>query len=316
MDFIDLFAGIGGFRIGLERVGFTHVSSVEKDKFCRRSYEQIFGEPPEHGDVYGVGEGELPEADIITAGFPCQAFSAIGEKRGFVDERGDVFFEAVRIIRDVRPSFVLLENVEGILSHDGGTTYRRVKDELGKLGYITERATLDSRDFGLPQRRRRVFIVGYTDPECIGKVLPFKGEKENPSKTNERGGSKNFNCIDASIHKGVDKHAQRSVVIENKAVFPHQYPKDYPRTRPFPCPECEDTIFAHCDCLGVSSTFEDAKARMPTPLECWRLQGFPDRAFESAKQVNSDTQLYKQAGNAVSVPVVESIGKRLKNVQN
>lgn len=279
MRFIDLFAGIGGFRLGMEKAGHRCVGYIENDKYARQSYQAIHDTRGEWtaNDIRTVDPWELPEADCYTAGFPCQSFSIAGKRGGFKDTRGTLFFEIMRLAEARKPKYLFLENVRGLLSHDGGKTFGTILSSLWELGYDAEWQVLNSKDHGVPQNRERVFIIGHLGEGSRRKVFPIRKKSRGFLKTIARLG--NF----------------RGTVND--------------------CNGISGTITANFDWSSGNSTkiFDNGKIRILTPLECWRLQGFPDWAFRKAKDAGiSDTQLYKQAGNAISVPVVYEIAKRFK----
>ena len=176
--FFDMFSGIGGFRTGLERAGgFTCAGHCEIDKHADKAYRAAH--PIKESEVFyddatTIDPGAMPDFDLLCGGFPCQAFSIAGKRKGFEDARGTLFFEIARLARAKRPAYLLLENVPGLLSHDGGWTFAVILDTLCGLGYSVEWQVLNSKDFGVPQSRRRVYIIGYLDPRCAGKVLPVR----------------------------------------------------------------------------------------------------------------------------------------------
>lgn len=176
--FFDMFAGIGGFRAGLERAGgYTCIGHCEIDKHADKAYRSVHNIKESevfYEDATKIDPDTMPEFDLLCAGFPCQSFSIAGKRKGFLDPRGTMFFEIARVVRARRPSYLLLENVPGLLSHDGGRTFASILDTLCHLGYSVEWQVLNSKDFGVPQSRRRVYIVGYLDPRCAGKVLPVR----------------------------------------------------------------------------------------------------------------------------------------------
>lgn len=176
--FFDMFSGIGGFRAGLERAGgFTCAGHCEIDKHADKAYRaahNIKESEVFYDDATTIDPGTMPDFDLLCGGFPCQAFSIAGKRKGFEDARGTLFFEIARVARAKRPAYLLLENVPGLLSHDGGRTFAAILDTLCGLGYSVEWQVLNSKDFGVPQSRRRVYIIGYLDPRCAGKVLPVR----------------------------------------------------------------------------------------------------------------------------------------------
>lgn len=174
--FLDMFAGIGGFRSGLERIGgFECVGHCEIDKYANQAYNAIYEPKGEvfYEDARTIVPEELPDIDLICGGFPCQAFSIAGRRRGFDDARGTLFFEIARIAAVKRPSFLLLENVPGLLSHDGGRTFATILLALSELGYDVAWQVLNSKNFGVPQSRKRVYIIGYLRDSCPGEILSF-----------------------------------------------------------------------------------------------------------------------------------------------
>ena len=195
MKFLDLFAGIGGFRLGMEAAGHECVGFCEIDKFARESYKAIYdmkGEIELH-DITTVSDDTvrgIGRVDIICGGFPCQAFSVAGKRQGFEDTRGTLFFEIARFASILRPRLLFLENVKGLLNHDGGDTFETILSALDELGYDAEWQVLNSKNFGVPQNRERVFIIGHLRGASTRGVFPFGGESskfdsEQPEKTRE-----------------------------------------------------------------------------------------------------------------------------------
>ena len=174
-----MFAGIGGFRAGLDRAGgFQCVGHCEIDKYADASYRAIHDireEERYYPDARKIDPNDLPGFDLLCGGFPCQAFSNAGRRKGFEDARGTLFFEIARLAQARRPAYLLLENVPGLLTHDQGRTFSAILATLNDLGYRVEWMVLNSADFRVPQVRKRVFIVGYLDPRCAGKILPVFG---------------------------------------------------------------------------------------------------------------------------------------------
>ena len=174
--FFDMFSGIGGFRSGLERIdGFECIGHCEIDKYANQAYNAMYEPKGElfYEDARTINPDELPDIDLICAGFPCQAFSIAGRRRGFDDARGTLFFEIARIAAVKRPPFLLLENVPGLLSHDGGWTFATILLTLSELGYDVTWQVLNSKDFGVPQSRKRVYIIGFLREVCSGEILAF-----------------------------------------------------------------------------------------------------------------------------------------------
>ena len=289
MRFLDLFAGIGGFRLGMERAGHECIGFCEIDKFARASYKAIHdttGEIELH-DITTVSDDfirSIGNVDAICGGFPCQAFSIAGKRKEFEDTRGTLFFQIARFASILKPRYLFLENVKGLLHHDGGATFGTILETLDELGYNVEWQVLNSKDFGVPQNRERVFIIGHLRGECGRKVFPIDGQIKNINCVRQIG-----NMIQTSSYGG---NPHRGRVYSLKGISPS------------------------LNCMGGGGRepkilIQGNKVRKLTPKECWRLQGFPDWAFERAAKVNSNSQLYKQAGNSVTVNVIEAITKEL-----
>lgn len=333
MYFLDLFAGIGGFRLGLEQAGHKCVGYVEIDKYARKSYQAIYDTRGEwtREDITKITNKEWSElngtVELITGGFPCQAFSIAGQRRGFNDTRGTLFFEIARAAKQIKPRFLLLENVKGLLSHDKGQTFATILSALDEIGYDAEWQVLNSKHFGVPQNRERVYIVASTREQRRRKIFPIGiyGKQtvtqlvqgNRCDRYHDKGvsvglvpktGNKKGKVIDFTkalkIREGTKKgytYAEPSDIIDysyaNSKTRRGRVSKDYAKT-----------LLTSTE-QGVVS--EDLRIRRLTPLECWRLQSFPDWAYERAKEVNSDTQLYKQAGNSVTVTVITEIAKKI-----
>lgn len=463
MKFLDLFAGIGGFRLGMESAGHECVGFCEIDKFARKSYKAIHnteGEREYH-DITAVSDEEWRElrgtVDVICGGFPCQAFSIAGKRKGFLDEtRGTLFFEIARAAEQIKPRILFLENVKGLLSHDKGRTFRIILSTLDELGYNVEWQLLNSKNFGVPQNRERVFIIGHLRGSSGREVFPITGENTGAIKRvvngrethghstydvfgtdgisptlktmqggnlqpkivvniNPSGNGMNGNVYDSeklaptlTTNKGegpkiaipvltpdrVEKrqngrrfkedgepmftltaqdrhgvavinplkgktkngwHFEQNIfdpeglartlkagggsgnipkIIQKPRGFnkggEHEiaptlsanswhennllktggvYTNDSESYNSGVLPGLSRTLKAHNHDAGV---FDGIRVRRLTPRECWRLQGFPDWAFDKAQEVNSNSQLYKQAGNSVTVNVIAEIARRLK----
>ncbi len=364
MRFIELFCGIGGFRLGLTKVGqdeqllerprnsrviegtrskpqFTCVWANDNDKYACQIYRKRFGDKgdrqlgagtrsPEcsrpgrdssrsqgdarqgnkdsnwhepsrlyEGDIRTVDPSTIPEHDLLTAGFPCQSFSIAGKRGGFEDTRGTLFFEICRILRVKGTKYVLLENVKGLLSHDDGTTFQTIIGTLDELGYDCQWQVLNSKDYGVPQNRERVFIIGHLRGQPRPKVFPI-GETDTVYTESD---GQVCHAIDSNYHKGWLDNQQRTMVFirgvmgeDNKKWL--EDGKDFSRNFP------QGQRVYSVD--GISAQ-PARNIRRLTPTECERLQGFPDGWTEGI----SDTQRYKCLGNAVTVNVIEAIGRQL-----
>ncbi|ECB9822810.1 DNA cytosine methyltransferase [Listeria monocytogenes] len=407
--FVDLFAGVGGFRLGMEAAGHKCVGYVEIDKYARTSYNAIHqteGEFKGH-DITSISDDlirSIGRVDIITGGFPCQAFSIAGKRRGFEDTRGTLFFEIMRWAAILKPETLFLENVPGLLSHDEGITFETILRKMDAAGYDAEWDCLNACQFGVPQSRERIFLIGHSRKGCRRKVFPLErcNEQANlerinkinkiydhsqvlfpeseeafsfaqkttcipvlsPEREEKRQNGRRFKTqgepaftITAQDRHGLilSSEPKSKVLLEgninpsskgmNGNVFSDEglsptittnkgeglkirireaTKKGYAEAIKYDginlsMPESEtrrgrvakqmtSTLDTGCQ-QGV--VVEEMRIRKLTPLECWRLQGFPDWAFAAAAKVNSNSQLYKQAGNSVAVPVIVAIAERL-----
>ena len=376
MKFLDLFAGIGGFRLGMESAGHECVGFCEIDKFARASYQAIHdtkGELELH-DITTVSDEfirGIGRVDIICGGFPCQAFSIAGNRRGFEDTRGTLFFEIARFASIIRPKYLFLENVKGLLNHENGITFETIISTLDELGYNVEWQILNSKDFGVPQNRERVFIVGHLRGECTRRVFPLSKSgqqatsiKEQYSNTittrygNSQGAgayiveskSQKVRSI-GNIHPSrngmngevYDSTGLAPTLTTNKGegvkiiqrahgynqggehdIAPTLTSNSYQENNLVKVVDFYNKItkdeVGTLTSSGEGSTVragsfgitDGYRIRKLTPRECWRLQGFPDWAFDKAQEVNSNSQLYKQAGNSVTVNVIAAIAKEFK----
>ena len=329
MNFLDLFAGIGGFRLGMERAGHKCIGYCEIDKFARMSYQAIHNTDGEidYKDITEVTNEEFRKlkgtVDVICGGFPCQAFSVAGKQLGFEDAKGTLFYEIARAAKEIKPRYLYLENVRNLLSHDKGKTFTTMLTILDELGYDAEWQVLNSKNFGVPQNRERVFIIGHLRGECTSRVFPIR---DNAKQINELSRKRiTTNTLTArytAIGNGsyVIENKPKKVVLVKEATkqgyaianigdsINLSHPNS--KTRRGRVGKNIANTLLTSDEQGV--VLSDYKIRKLTPRECWRLQGFPDWAFDKAQKVNSNSQLYKQAGNSVTVNVIEEIAKRLK----
>ena len=405
--YVSLFSGLGGFDTALNRLGGECVMASETDKFAVKAYEAIYGIKPK-GDVTKIPADDVPDHDILTAGFPCQSFSIAGKRKGFDDTRGTLFFEVARIAKVKKPKVVLLENVKGLVNHDKGNTLKVILETMEELGYTVQYRILNSKHYGVPQNRERIFIVCirdqqeefnfpdsdevttrlldvlednpdekyYLSEEKTKHLLSTLKENWNPEEETDKPqamseGNGVSLCLDANYHKGVYSfkqcirthigirmdgridlngpdtckrvydpagisptsatmtggHRQPKIVVqlterrteEAKRIrreYKKKYGKDY-------CPRRAKELVPRKDgisnCITATQSREHMLLEVPlyrirklTPLECLRLQGFPDDYHDKLREVKiSDTQIYKMAGNAVTVNVVEEIGKEL-----
>lgn len=377
MKFLDLFSGIGGFRLGLERSGHTPVGYVEIDKFARQSYQAMYDTTGEWTaeDINKVTDEEWRKfngtVELIAGGFPCQSFSIAGKREGFLNQtKGTLFFEVARAVKQIKPRFVFLENVKGLLNHDKGNTFRTILNTLDELGYDVEWSILNSKNYGVAQNRERVYIIGHLRGDGGREVFPFFGEDGevnqanvkqigNISDSNSFGGNPQIGRVysDDGLSPTLNTmqgggREQKVLVIddqgrtnkklnlkENVPTLRAQSHGNEPKVIVKEATKQGYDIATVGDSInisqpnsktrrgrvghGIANTLvtgsEQAtltngyRIRKLTPRECWRLQAFPDELFDKAQQAGlSDSQLYKQAGNSVTVNVIEYIGNLLK----
>lgn len=382
MRCFSLFSGIGGFDLAMRNLGHTMVGACEIDRYARSVYAKQFPGVRIWENATTVKPKEIPDFDILCAGFPCQSFSIAGQRRGFDDTRGSLFFEIARIAKEKRPRYLLLENVKGLLSHDKGKTLHTIISTLDEIGYDVQWQVLNSKYF-VPQNRERIFIVGHLRGTGGQQIFPLGDNDEKTggennlkqlnktdhdtgriyhpdglarslransggmgSKTglyavvNDHGKLKEKEIssnIDANYWKGMDNHAQRTMILADRS---RSYagkgrnlesPKDISNSLTSVTKDNYVATFVMLTnknsntkqriqdrketwCLGTSGDFgikDGMKIRRLTPLECERLQGFPDNwtKYDVDGNILSDTQRYKMCGNAVTVPVVQYIGE-------
>ena len=378
MKFLDLFAGIGGFRFGMESAGHKCIGFCEIDKFARASYKAIHnteGEIELH-DITTVTDEEIRNighVDVICGGFPCQSFSIAGSRRGFEDTRGTLFFEIARFADILKPKYLFLENVKGLLNHDRGNTFKTILGALDGLGYDAEWQVLNSKNFSVPQNRERVFIIGHLREGRTRRVFPII--RENAKSDNQQS---KIEIVGNTKNPNGTSQGTGSIVYDSNGLVGTLCARDYKEPKQIAIPvltpdrankrqngrrfktdgepmftltaqdrhgilikeatkqgyaeaEVGDSVnLSHPnsktrrgrvgkqiantlltgDSQGVVEP--DFRIRKLTPRECWRLQGFPDWAFDKAQEVNSNSQLYKQAGNSVTVNVITAIAKELE----
>lgn len=376
MKFIDMFAGIGGFRSGLEQSGHTCVGYIEFDKFARKSYQAIYntkGEYTAH-DIKEVNGKELPESDIWTFGSPCQDISLAGKQNGLQGSRSSLFFEVMRMLDERQeakkflPSYLIMENVKALLSSSQGWDFATVLIEMAKRGYNPEWSVINSAQV-VPQNRERVYIIGHLRDRRTAQVFPIRRQGKNLVRTNSK--------IEVVGNTSPTGHRSQNVISSN-GISPTLTATDYKHPKQVAIKQVGNYMVNSrrknpeagriYDPMGLSPTLNtmqggnrqpkiivracitpgriikrqngrrfknqdepsftlscqdrhgvllkkgnNVQIRKLTPLECWRLQGFSDEQFKKAREAGiSDSQLYKQAGNAVTVPVIREIGKKLK----
>lgn len=294
--FIDLFAGIGGIRLGFESVGGTCVFSSEWDAAACQTYKANFGEQPA-GDITKVKSEDIPDFDILLAGFPCQPFSIIGDKEGFNHEtQGTLFFEIERILRDKQPKAFMLENVRNLTAHDKGRTFKVIVDHLTALGYHVHHKVLNALDYGVPQKRERIIIVGFKDD------VDFKFPEPVPVEQRKTLSDILEENVDARYYVRPEIRDSRLERLKDK-----NYPKPYisheniaGSITPHP--------YSSALRAGASANYILVNdERRPTERELLRIQGFPD----DYKIVVSYSQLRHQTGNSVAVPVMKAVAREM-----
>lgn len=294
--FIDLFAGIGGIRLGFESVGGQCVFSSEFDEDACKTYEANFGEHPS-GDITKINAKDIPDFDILLGGFPCQAFSIIGKKEGFSNETcGTLFFDIERILKAKRPSAFMLENVRNLVAHDNGNTFKVIREHLEALGYTVHAKVLNALDYGVPQKRERIIIVGFL------KNIPFEFPK--PISENDRVSLSNI------LEENVDERYYVKESIKQSRLD-RLRDKDYPKP-----------YISHENMAGLVTPHPYSSAlragasanyilvndeRRPTEREMLRIQGFPD----TFKIVLPYSKIKKQCGNSVAVPVIKAVATEM-----
>lgn len=294
--FIDLFAGIGGIRLGFESVGGECVFSSEWDASACKTYSANFGEQPA-GDITKIKSADIPNFDILLGGFPCQPFSIIGDKEGFKHEtQGTLFFEIERILRDKKPPAFMLENVRNLTAHDKGRTFKVIVEHLEALGYHVYSKVLNALDFGVPQRRERIIIVGFLDD------VPFSFPEPIPVE--------NRKTLSDILETEVDEKYYVRPEIRNsrlERLKDLNYPKPYisheniaGSITPHPY-SCALRAGASANYILINDE------RRPTERELLRLQGFPD----TFQIVVSYGQIRHQTGNSVAVPVIKAVAQNM-----
>lgn len=305
LTFLDLFAGIGGFRLGMEAAGHECVGWVEWDKHARKSYEAIHDTINEWSweDVSTIDYRELPQADVWCFGFPCQDISlGNSNAKGFKGSRSSLFFAVTKRLRQIKewdpermPTTLFIENVENFLSVNGGWDFLAAQVELDEIGYDCEWELLNSKDFGVPQNRKRIYIIGHLRGRSTKRVFPI----ERSISTTPVPRSEGFKIIN-NTKQGYDFAGNNDSI---NFAFPGSNTRRGRVGRGY---------FQTLDTQCTQAVKDNGEWRQITSKEAFRIQGFPDYAYEKASVVNSKRQLYKQAGNSVTVNVIEAIAKRLE----
>lgn len=300
-----LFAGIGGIELGFKKAGFDISWANEIDKNASITYRHNHKHELFEKDLKDLKTSEVNPIDILTGGFPCQAFSIAGQRKGFEDDRGNVFFEILRFVDDLNPKIIFLENVKNLIGHDKGQTFKRITCELEERGYTISYKVLNSSEYGgVPQNRERIYIVGFKDEKVFNNF-----EFPKPKKLTK----KIADLIDAKVdekfyYTNSRYYEQLKEEMKNKDSV-YQWRRVYVRENKSKlCP----TLTANMGTGGhnVPLIIDDIDIRKLTPRECARFQGYDDSFILSDKLANS--HIYKQIGNSVTVPVIEAIAKKIK----
>jgi len=305
---VSFFAGVGGIEYGFEKTNkFEAIWANEIDSFATKTYMENFKHKLVVSDIKDVGEDDIPTSDIFVGGFPCQAFSVAGYRKGFKDERGNLFFEILRVVETHRPRVVFLENVKNLVAHDNGNTYRVIKQSLEANEYKVKKAVLNAKDYGnVPQNRERIYIVAFREVEDarnfdFDDINTVILEKDIMSILDIKVADRYYYTESSSK---IYTHLKEQINKENVA---YQWRRKYVRTNKsgvFPTLTANMGMGGH----NVPIVFQNGKIRKLTPRECFRVQGFDDD-FELPNI--SDAQLYKQAGNSVVVPVIQLIADNI-----
>ena len=306
--FIDLFSGLGGFRLAFEKLGCECVFSSEIDKHARDTYYNNFNEYPS-GDITKIDASEIPDHDILCGGFPCQAFSIGGRRLGFEDSRGTLFFDVARILKEKQPKAFILENVKGLVNHDKGNTLKTITNILDNIGYTFDYRVMNALDYGVPQNRERWYCIGFrkdlnisftNEAEKINYIFPDKTDLLFTIETDKAIENINIHLPKYACSKGIDKD---KLLIANEI-------------RPSRCSFKNDgTVPCFTAKMGTGGNNIPVVVnygRKLTEKECLKLMGFPDDYKIQAKT----QQTYKQIGNSVVVTIIQLLGNELVQILN
>lgn len=321
VKFIDLFAGIGGIRIGLEKQGFKCVYTSEFNKECAKTYFENFKEFPA-GDITKEDEKTIPDHDILAGGFPCQPFSTAGELKGFDDTRGTLFFDILRILREKEPEVFLLENVKNLIYHDKKRTFKTMIKHLEELHYNVNFKVLNAKDFGVAQTRERIIIVG-----CKSKLFDFSKIKKFDKKVVikdiiSESESDTWKFLDPSEYILIPKKYIK--VQSTGLIFVGNRDKPIRKTGVRPNTEHLSRVHKQCNRIyssegthpTISSTeisgrhhiYHNGRVRKLTIKECFRLMGYSDDFIK----ISSNSDLYRQIGNSVAIPMIAAVAEQIK----
>ena len=317
MNFIDLFCGIGGFRIAFESVGGKCVFSSDIDKYACETYKENFNEYP-LSDITKIDEKQIPNFDILCAGFPCQPFSIGGLRKGFQDTRGTLFFDIERIIREKRPKVFVLENVKGLVNHDKGKTLDVIINKLGNrvngkentnklndcLNYDVHYKVINSKEFGVPQNRERIYIIGFD------KRVDFKFPNNNKEKklTDVLDYTVENNTLSPTLERNIETHLENHKKYIEIKDLEYLLAYEVRKSRStFRFDNLSPTLTAKMGTGGNNVPVLVNQKRKLTTYECLKIQGYPN----NFKIRPNYSQSYKQIGNSVSVPVIKALAREI-----
>ena len=297
LKFVDLFAGIGGMRLAFESQEMECVFSSEWDQFSQKTYAANFGDMPA-GDITKIGVESVPDFDVLLAGFPCQPFSSIGKRQGFEHPtQGTLFYDVVRFLQHHRPAGFLLENVKGLVNHDSGRTWKTIQETLDEIGYDVKARVLDAADYGVPQHRERIYVVGFTKESGYSEKFEF------PSPSSNRVAIGNF--VEKGVNdRSISKKLQQSYLFKLNDGRPEIIDQTTKGT-------VKTLVASYHKIQRLTGTFVadgPTGVRLLSEGECKAIMGFPSEF----KVPVSRTQMYRQFGNSVAVPVVKAIASEMK----
>ncbi|MEK7433450.1 MAG: DNA (cytosine-5-)-methyltransferase [Cyanobacteriota bacterium] len=318
MKFIDLFAGIGGFRLGFENANFECVFSSEIDEHAKKMYFENFNDMP-YSDITKIDEKNIPEHNILLAGFPCQPFSISGKKLGFEDTRGNLFFEIIRIIKEKQPEIIVLENVKHFKNHDKGRTLKIVLKSLEDLGYTTSWKVLNAKDFGVPQNRERTIIIGNRNGLKFNFNKLVKNQKLSIESILDIENS-NFEYLEENEYTLIENYKKqesglifvgyRNKKIRQKGTKANTEHLSRVHKQPNRIYSSKGThpTLASQETAGRYFIYHNGRVRKITINECFKLMGFP----ETFKLVGTKGNLYNRIGNSIVVSMVEEIARNIR----
>jgi len=308
MRVASMFSGIGGIDLGFQQAGFEIVWANEFDKYAAKTYRKNFGD--EHlveGDIKGISASDIPDFDVLVAGFPCQSFSVMGKQKGFNDPRGNLFFEIVRIVEEKRPSIVFIENVSNLLEHDDGKSFLTIYNALVPYGYSFKYITMDPTEYAnIPQIRTRIFIVAFLDYKmCDAFLFPEKIQLTKKLNDILDRSIKHDDCYYYNESSFYYKDLKR-IVTDKRALY-KIWDSGVSKKAHYICPTLTANMGTYPDRVPV--ILDNYGIRKITPYECLGLQGFPKEfRFPDIPLISA----YKQCGNSVVVPVVRRIAEKIK----